>query len=51
MGKYQNIKLCAPFECSHDYMVHLGSVWLSRSCGKKLLWTMGCGKAAVGCQL
>jgi hypothetical protein len=23
MGKYQNIKLCAPFECSHDYMVIL----------------------------
>jgi len=23
MEKYQNIKLCAPFECSHDYMVIL----------------------------
>jgi len=28
MGKYQNIKVCAPFECSHDYMVIL--IWLDQ---------------------
>ena len=29
----------------------LGCVWLSCGCGKKLLWAVSCGKAAVGCEL
>jgi len=29
----------------------LGPVWLSCGCGKKLLWAVSCGKAAVGCEL